>query len=181
MKKSYILLAAVVMMTVTGCDFFRKLAGRPTSDEIEVKRQEMLADLEAKAARQREIDDSLALVAKNEADSVEACRYIKENSVRLYTSVSLGGIVQDGFADLPEGSCQYRVIVGSFKERANAQKKMAQVERVGDFWPHLIRMRNGMIAVAACPVDRIQNALAGLKELQRAGVCPEDGWILKIE
>lgn len=179
MKKSYILLAALVMMTVTGCDFFRKLAGRPTSDVIEVKRQEMVADMEIKAAREKAVQDSLALVAKNEADSVEACRYIKENGVRLYTSSSLGGIVQDEAAEGCRG--QYRVIVGSFKDKANAQKKLRQVEEAGEFGSHFIGMRNGMIAVATCPVDRIQNALAGLKGLQRIGACPEDGWILKIE
>ena len=179
MKKSYILLAAVVMMTVTGCDFFRKLAGRPTSDEIEVKRQEMVADLEIKAAKEKALQDSLALVAKNEADSVEACRYIKENGVRLYTSSSLGGLVQDDAAEGRRG--QYRVIVGSFKDKANAQKKLAQVEAAGEFGSHFIRMRNGMIAVAVRPANRIQNAVRGIDDLKNCGVCPPDVWILKIE
>ena len=179
MKMSYILLALVVMMTMTGCDFFRKLAGRPTSDDIEVRRQEMVADQEAKAARQKAVEDSLALVAKNEADSIEACRYIKENGVRMYSSASLGVIMPEDEAGICKG--QYRVIVGSFKDKANAQKKLAQVEEAGEFGSHFIRMRNGMIAVATCPVDQIQNALAGLKELQRIGVCPDDAWILKIE
>ena len=180
MKKSYILLAAVVMMTVTGCDFFRKLAGRPTSDVIEVKRQEMIADLEAKAARQKAVEDSLALVARNEADSIEACRYIKENGVRLYTSSSLGGIVEDGVWPQYDGS-RYRVIVGSFRDKGNAQKKLEEVGEAGDFAPHFIRMRNGMIAVGTCPVNEIHYALAGFKELRSAGACPEDAWILKIE
>ena len=180
MKKSYILLFAAVMLTVTGCDFFRKLAGRPTSDVIEVKRQEMVADLEAKAARQKAIEDSLALVARNEADSIEACRYIKENGVRLYTSSSLGGIVEDGVWPQYDGS-RYRVIVGSFRDKGNAQKKLEEVGEAGDFAPHFIRMRNGMIAVGTCPVNEIHYALAGFKELRSAGACPEDAWILKIE
>lgn len=167
------------MMTVTGCDFFRRLAGRPTSDVIEEKRQEMVADIEAKAARKKAVEDSLALVAKNEADSVEACQYIRQNSVRVYSSSALGGVVKDGLD--PESSGRYRVIVGSFKDRGNADKKLREVQAAGDFAPHFIRMRNGMIAVAACPVDKIQNVLEGFKELQSAGVCPKDGWILKIE
>ena len=179
MKKSYILLFAAAMLTVTGCDFFRKLAGRPTSDVIEVKRQEMVADIEAKAARQKAVEDSLALVARNEADSIEACRYIKENGVRLYTSSGLGGLVED---ELPfEWYGCYRVIVGSFRDKDNAQKKLEQIAEAGDFAPHFIRMRNGMIAVGTCPVNQIQYALAGFKELRRVGACPEDAWILKIE
>jgi hypothetical protein len=179
MKKSYILLAAVVLMTVTGCDFFRKLAGRPTSDEIEVKRLEMVADLEAKAARQKAIEDSLALVARDEADSIEACLYIKEKGIRIYTPSGLGGIAKDEV--LPESYGCYRVIVGAFKDKGNAQKKRKAVAEAGDFAPHFIRMRNGMIAVATCQVNQIQNALAGMKELQSVGVCPADAWILKIE
>ena len=42
MKQSYILLGLAVMMTVTGCDFFRKIAGRPTSEYIEEKKLEIL-------------------------------------------------------------------------------------------------------------------------------------------
>ena len=81
MKKSYILLFAAVVLTVTGCDFFRKLAGRPTSDVIEVKRQEMVADLDAKAAREKAVQDSLDLVARNEADSVDALSFLDRKSV----------------------------------------------------------------------------------------------------
>lgn len=165
-------------MTVTGCDFFRKLAGRPTTAMIEQKRQEMVADIGSKA-REKAVQDSLVIVARNKADSVAACMYIMENGIRIYTSAGLGGIVQDEVTEGRGG--RYRVIVGSFKEISNAEKKMAQVEQAGDFGTHFIRMRNGMIAVAACPVDQIQNALAGFRELQRIGACPEDAWILKIE
>ena len=180
MKKSYILLALVVMMTITGCDFFRKLAGRPTSAEIEVKRQEMVADLEAKAARQKAIEDSLALVARNEADSIEACRYIQENKIRIYTAASLGGIVYDEYEEFDGGN--YRVIVGSFKEKRNADRKRTEIGTVKDeFWAHHVVFRNGMIAVATEPHDQIQGAVSGIRFLKECGVCPEDVWILKIK
>ena len=185
MKKSYILLFAAVMLTVTGCDFFRKLAGRPTSDVIEVKRQEMMADLEAKAARQKAVEDSLALVAKNEADSVEAWRFIEENDVRIYPASDLGGILEDGLKEVSyyEGT-RYRIIVGSFRDKANADKMVAKVWEAGeamDLWAHQIRMRNGMIAVAVRPNNRIQNAIGGIDDLKNCGICPPDVWILKIE
>jgi hypothetical protein len=185
MKKSNILLLAVVILTVTGCDFFRKLAGRPTSDVIEIKRQEMVADMEAKAARQKAIQDSLDLVAKNEADSVEACRLIAENDIRIYPASDLGGISEDGLKDFSyyEGT-RYRIVVGSFKDKANAEKMVAKVWEAGeaiDMWAHQIRMRNGMIAVAVRPTNRIQNAIWGIDDLKNCGICPPDVWILKIE
>lgn len=185
MKKSYILLFAAVMLTVTGCDFFRKLAGRPTSDVIEVKRQEMEADLKAKADREKAIQDSLDLVAKHEADSVEAWRFIEENDVRIYPASDLGGIFEDG---LKESSyyqgARYRIIVGSFRDKANADKMVSKVWEAGeamDLWAHQIRMRNGMIAVAVGPTNRIQNAIWGIDDLKNCGICPPDVWILKIE
>ena len=185
MKKSYILLAAVVMMTVTGCDFFRKLAGRPTSDEIEVKRQEMVADLEAKAARQKAVEDSLALVARDEADSIEACRFIEENGIRIYSLSGLGRIVEDGLNEFDsyDGS-RYRVIVGSFKDQANADKMVAKVREAGeaiDLWAHQIKMSNGMIAVAVRPHNKIHGAVSGIDDLRNCGICPPDVWILKTE
>ena len=185
MKKSYILLFAAVVMTVTGCDFFRKIAGRPTSDVIEVKRQEMVADLEAKAVREKAIQDSLDLVAKHEADSMEAWRFIEENDIRIYPASGLGGVLEDGlnYFDFYEGT-HYRVIVGSFKDNANADKMVAKVWEVGEaigLWAHKIRMRNGMIAVAVRPTNRIQGAIWGIDDLKNCGICPPDVWILKID
>ena len=188
MKKSYILLIAAVSFMVTGCDFFRKLAGRPTSDVIEVKRQEMVADIEAKAAREKAIQDSLDLVAKNEADSIEAFGFLEENNIRIYPAEDLGGISRDGLKeDFDDAYCdgtRYRVVVGSFRDKANADKMVAKIWEAGeamDLWAHQIRMSNGMIAVAVRPCDRIQGAVGGIDDLRNCGVCPPDVWILKID
>lgn len=180
MKKTYILLAMVVMFTVTGCDFFRKLAGRPTSEEIEIKRQEMVADLKAKAVREKEVQDSLVLAAKRVADSLAAVSSLEESNVRVHSDSSLGGIAGDGASEM-EVKADYRVIVGSFKDQGNADKMVAKVAAAGNFNPHQVKMRNGMIAVAACPSDRIQEVLSGMDEMKKCGVCPADAWILKIE
>ena len=180
MKKSYILVLAVVLMTVTGCDFFRKLAGRPTSEEIEIKRQEMVADLKAKAEREKEVQDSLVLAAKRVADSLSASSYMEENNVRVHSDSSLGGIEEES-SSVMEVEAAYRVIVGSFKDKGNADKMAAKVAAAGDFNPHQVKMRSGMIAVAACPSDKIQNVVSGFKSLKMHKECPSDAWILKVE
>ena len=38
MKRSVILILACAALLLSGCDFVRTLAGRPTSDDLEVKR-----------------------------------------------------------------------------------------------------------------------------------------------
>jgi hypothetical protein len=180
MKKTYILLALVVVSTVTGCDFFRKLAGRPTSEEIEIKRQEMVADLKAKAVREKEVQDSLVLAAKRVADSLAAVSSLEESGVRVHSDSSLGGIAGDGTSGMTV-EADYRVIVGSFKDQKNAEKMVAKVAAAGDFNPHQVKMRNGMIAVGACPSDNVQDVLAGMDEMKKCGVCPADAWILKVD
>ena len=180
MRKSYFLVIIAMVFMVTGCDFFRQLAGRPTSEEIEVRRQEVQADIEAKAVQEKARQDSLASILKNEKDSTEACVYIEANKIRVCQASELRGIAEDGLTDQTLGT-MYRVILGSFRSSENADKMLARVADSGDFCPHLIKMRNGMIAVAACPSDRIQNVVWGLKELQAHEVCPSDAWILKVE
>ena len=41
------MIMAVAMLTLTGCDFFRKLAGRPTSEDIENRKLEIIMAQEA--------------------------------------------------------------------------------------------------------------------------------------
>ena len=181
MKKSCILLAVVSLLCLTGCDFMRKLAGRPTSEDVELKRVELLRAEEA--ALQARLDSIAAVEAEKQKvvqDSVEAFTYIAENRVNLHDVARLGGIQKDELTDSSQGT-RYRVILGSFKDRGNAEKLLHKVSEAGDFWPHLIVLRSGMVAVAACPSDRIQNVVWGLKELRTNDVCPADAWILKCE
>ena len=57
MKKSYILVLLLVMLTVTGCDFFRKVAGRPTTEDIEAKKVEIARVEREKAEAVREQEE----------------------------------------------------------------------------------------------------------------------------
>ena len=184
MRNNIFFLLLLSMMLLTGCDFFRVVAGRPTSKDIKLKKMELINEETARQARL----DSIANEArkaeqdsiKTVQDSIDACAFIAENKITVYTVARLGGIQQDGLVDQTSGT-RYRVVIGSFRERANAEKFVATISSVGDFWPHLISLKNGMIAVAACPSDRIQNVVMGLKELRTHSECPADAWILKVE
>ena len=181
MKKNILPALLALMLVVTGSDFFRVVAGRPTSKDIEKKRVEIMKAEEA--ALQARLDSIAAVEAEKQKvaqDSVEALAYIAENRVNLHDVARLGGIQKDELTDSSQGT-RYRVILGSFKDRGNAEKLMHKVSEAGDFWPHLIVLRSGMVAVAACPSDRIQNAVWGLKELKTRDVCPADAWIFKCE
>lgn len=175
MKQSYILIFLTVMLTVTGCDFFRKVAGRPTSEEIEMKRLEMMWDLEEKAAKEKAYKDSVAKAQQALKDSAAALDYLQQNRVSVITPQKLGGMFTK---DLKSG---YYVVLGSFKSGANAQALLYKVRAAGNYSPVLVTFRNGMVAVAAYPSDKVQDAVAHLKELKTQDFCPPDAWILKNE
>ena len=181
MRKVYFLVIVSMMFMVTGCDFFRQLAGRPTSEDIENKRVEIIR---AREAAEKAVQDSIAKAElearKAVQDSVDACAFIAETKVTVYTVARLGGILHDGLDNKTSG-IRYRVVLGSFREKANADKLAASISSAGDYRPHLISLRNGMIAVAACPSDKIQNVVNGLKSLKSHKECPSDAWILKVE
>lgn len=186
MRKSVILLLSVVMITVTGCDFFRVVAGRPTSKDIEHKRMALMKAEEA--ALQARLDSAakaekakLAEAEKALKDSADAYAYMASDGVTLLRASRLRGVKEDGLEEKADGAA-YRVVVGSFRDSGNADAFMAKIAATGDFRPHLITFGNGMIAVATCPSGRIQDAVAGLKELKSSHpACPADAWILKCE
>ena len=49
MKRSVVILVMAASFLCTGCDFFRTLAGRPTSEDIENRKIELLRQQEALA------------------------------------------------------------------------------------------------------------------------------------
>lgn len=181
MKRSILFLILSMSLAVTGCDFFRMVAGRPVSKDIERKRIEIMeAEEAALQARLDSIAKVEAEAKKAVQDSIDALEYIAAGKITLHDISRLGGLGKDELTDTDSGT-RYRVMLGSFRDRGNAEKLMGKVGEAGDFRAHLIILRNGMIAVAACPSDRIQDAVDGLKELREHSVCPADAWILKIE
>lgn len=170
MKKSFIILL-VAMLSLTGCDFFRKLAGRPTSDEIEMKKLEIIL---AQEAVERARLDSLREAQRVVQDSIAALDSIKQQGGSILNPAKLGGL----FATKLEA--RYYIIVGCFRQRTNAEILLNKVSEVG-YSPALISFRNGMNAVGLCPVNTLPDALTSLKAVKEEPFCPKDVWILVNE
>ena len=65
----FILMICLLLPLLAGCDLFRKMAGRPTSAQIEQKREMIEAEIAAHQSRldsldavQKQISDSLAVL-----------------------------------------------------------------------------------------------------------------------
>ena len=171
MKKIMIVLMGLSLFAVTGCDFFRQLAGRPTSADIEAKRLEILiAEQQATQARL----DSLMKQQQIAKDSLAALDSIAQYGGTILNPAKLGGL----FATRLEA--RYYVIVGAFRVRANAENLLLKAKNAG-YEPALISFNTGLIAVGLCPCSNIVDAKDALKKVKTEKFCPKDVWVLLNE
>ena len=171
MKKIMIVLMGLSLFAVTGCDFFRQLAGRPTSADIEAKRLEILiAEQQAAQARL----DSLMKQQQIAKDSLAALDSIAQYGGTILNPAKLGGL----FATRLEA--RYYVIVGAFRVRANAENLLLKAKNAG-YEPALISFNTGLIAVGLCPCSNVVDAKDALKKVKTEKFCPKDVWVLLNE
>lgn len=161
-------------LLMTSCDFFRKLADRPTSGQIEAKRYEIalkerheeeirLAKADSALKAEREVADSLAAV-----DSLAGMRGIFLPPSRVG---GIGDIALD---------CRYYIIVGSFSHRDNAER-FASIFTDKGYSGTIIPFRNGFNAVGLDKTNRIAEAYASLMKILQEPECPQGVWILVNE
>ena len=172
MRKSVILLMLAAVFVLTGCDFMRILAGRPTSKDIDEKRVMIMKAEEA--ALQARLDSMRRVEEKVVSDSLAASDTLAARGVVVSDASRLGGL-----ADGDHGA-RYHIVIGVFRERTNARKLADEAEAAG-FPAVLMDCNRGMIAVGVCPSDRIVQTLDALDRLRLESFCPKDSWILLNE
>lgn len=163
MKKSVIFVILMSVLLVSGCDMFRRMAGRPTSEELELKKVEIErrnAMIEAMKAEQKQVSDSLAML-----DS------LRQMCSKMLWLKDMGGIYT---TDLDAG---YYIIVGSFRNQGNADAMIKSASDAG-FVPVRISFRNGLDAIGVAASSSLEDALLSLKSVKREDFCPPDVWIL---
>ena len=161
----------VALPLLTGCDFFRKLAGRPTSEDIEDKR---IAIMRAEEAVHQARQDSIMMEQQKVIDSIAVMDSIKQQKSNIIKTDSLGGLLET------ELDARYYIIVGSFRSKANAESLLATATANG-YTPILISFKNGLIAVGVGSSDNIKDAFASLNKVRAEKFCPADAWILVNE
>lgn len=177
MKRSVILAFTLAAVLVSGCDFVRSLAGRPTSEELEEKR--IAIERVQAEERYRARLDSLEKVRKRMADSLAALEdhlldSLSQAKGTLLNPAKLGGLYTTKL------DARYYIIVGAFRTRSYAERKLTQCNEAG-YTATIISFRNGLLAVGVSPSDSLNDTVRRLRELRGNGICPEDGWILVNE
>ena len=172
MKKTLILALSAVLL-VTGCDFVRTVAGRPTSAQLEQIRKERMA---AEEARHQARLDSMAKAEKAMAEALAAREAQLLDSLTQAKGTVLNPSKLGGLFTTKLES-KYYIVVGAFRTRSYAERKLTQCNSLG-YTATIISFRNGLLAVAICPSDNLEETLKTLKKLRGTEVCPQDGWIL---
>ena len=172
MKKTLILVLAAVTL-VSSCDFVRTLAGRPTSAQLEQIRKSRMA---AEEARHQARLDSMEKAEKAMAEALAAREAhlldsLMQGRGTVLNPSKLGGLFTTKL------DSKYYIVVGAFRNRSNAERKLTQCNNAG-YTATIISFRNGLLAVAVCPSNDLEKTLKTLKELRGTEVCPKDGWIL---
>jgi cell division protein FtsN len=173
-----ILLVFGALISLTGCDFFRMLAGRPTSADIEEIRTEIKrVEQEALQARLDSLEkvrlarekDSLARV-----DSFAALDSIVEKTGPLLNPTKFKGISSGEF------EARYYVVVGAFRSSANAYSFKHKTDGHG-YQSRIFCFNNGLCVVGVCPTDHIREAQRSLKKVSEDSFFPKGAWVLVNE
>lgn len=173
-----ILLVFGALVSLTGCDFFRMLAGRPTSADIEVVRTEIQRVEEAalkarldslekvRLARER---DSLARV-----DSIAALDSIVDKTGPLLTPDKFKGMSSGEF------ETRYYIVVGAFRSSANAYSFKHKTDDHG-YESRVFCFKNGLCVVGVCPTNSIREVQRALKKVSEDHFFPKGAWVLVNE
>lgn len=171
MKKVLVVGAiALVVVTATGCDMFRKMAGRPTSEDIAAKKELIAAAENARQVR----EDSIRLAEQRVADSLAVLDSMLHCGTPIKTTNQVSPAAKAKLAH------RYYVIIGAFGNADNAQRLQKKAEAAG-FGSELIPYRNGITAVGLCPSDDLVSMYEPLKMLRLQPFCPKEAWILDKE
>ncbi len=146
-----------VAMLVSGCDFFRVLAGRPTSKEIAAKREEIL----------RSAQDDRTPVEPVMTD--EKPVMTSDSAVPADTSTSS--------ATKTKEKKRYYVIMGAFSSKENAEKYGERIQSFG-YEPEFFGFTEGRTAVGIGGTDDLEEAKIFMRELKGQDFCPDGVWIL---
>ena len=171
---------SLVALSVSGCDFFRKIAGRPTSSDIAVLTNAILNE-----SRRIKLEEETAAVDTVVAvvDSVvveEPVKVDTQEALSYYESVAYRKVAYDKssgrYSEEPDK--QYYLIIGFFSVPENAQNLIKKMTEEG-FSPVALTHRNGKQSVALIASDSLQDFVDNLKKADEAGLCPKDSWILE--
>ena len=172
-----VLILIPVALAATGCDFFRKLAGRPTSDQIAAMAEAIRLEESARIA-----DSLRKALAEPQEDSAAttpapATPAAQAASTPTASSPVTAATTPAAAASAPAGDLKrFYVVMASFGNSANANKYASILEAKG--YPATILKRGSYQVVAVCGTDDEAAIKQSFDEIRRQDFCPQGVWII---
>ncbi len=152
MKRICTLLIGIVLLgSTTSCDWVRSKLGMPTSNELRLKKEQLIADSLERA-------DALRQAARLEQARKDSLAAIETARLTLK---------------------RYHVVFGSFKVPSNADRMMAKLPQYG-FTPQRLDFTNGFTVISAWQTDNLTDAYNRMNKLFSLDITPYDIWIYDI-
>lgn len=190
---------SVLVLSVSSCDLFRSLAGRPTSAELKsaiekqqssAQQMQAITEEPAETTQQATITEEPAITAEQaaikeqtapeETIAVASTQAEKEE----YTMVKREGRMSVPLAythtnstlkATPEHS--YYIIVGTYRQKPTLNKMIKDAHDAG-YETFLLEYSNGLTSVGLMPCDNLGEAIDAYAKVSKEDFCPKDACIL---
>lgn len=188
MKKIFATISlSVLVLSVSSCDLFRSLAGRPTSAELKsaIEKQQNAADTEKQtiteepaittqqaAIKEQTAPEETIAVASTQAEKEEYTMVKREGRMSVplaYTHTN------STLKATPEHS--YYIIVGTYRQKPTLNKMIKDAHDAG-YETFLLEYSNGLTSVGLMPCDNLGEAIDAYAKVSKEDFCPKDACIL---
>ncbi len=172
-KVSAILSLAALLLAVSSCDFFRCIAGRPGSAELQQKRERIEKMEVRRDSVERARIDSVIMAEKAAADSLYAVDTLTRRGL-LRKASAVKRISASQLAN------RYYIVAGAFSKPANADR-LAQRYADAGVESLVFRYTSGLCGVFVAPSDRVAEALVSYRKVMQLPFASHQAWILVNE
>lgn len=185
---------SVLVLSVSSCDLFRSLAGRPTSAELKsaIEKQQSSAQQmqaittePAETTQQAAITEEPAITAEEAAAPEETIAVASTQAEKEeYTMVKREGRMSVPLAythtnstlkATPEHS--FYIIVGTYRQKPTLNKMIKDAHDAG-YETFLLEYSNGLTSVGLMPCDNMGEAIDAYAKVSKEDFCPKDACIL---
>lgn len=172
MKRTFAVLSLLVpLLCFQSCDFFRRIAGCPTSDYIEAKAARLEAEKNL-LSQQQASEDTLVTGSLKTAESATS-----ENVAPAGVPYCIKKSALLDSASKKAVGADFCIMVGSFGKYDNADRLASTVKNAG-YPAVLVPLTNGLTAVGVSPTNSLDQASSTMAKLLKESFCPKDAWIL---
>jgi len=169
MKKLIRILLLFSILSTTSCDFLRQVAGRPTEDEVELKRVAIEKHTKAIADSIKLVQEKARKIERERQDSIQGMAAMEEMGVHICYDFRYGKPVKPL-------DRKYSVVIGVFRQNATAAKLMISTINKG-YYPYLIWFPNEIKTVCICGGNSLSAIADTINVARTAGACPKDAWL----